>query len=215
MALSIDGTVAGGTPVTLTTTKINDVIIVELTINWSSTVGTIAITDTAGLTWAPRGSTVASNDPTAHWYRFWAFSTGILSSDVITITPTGGTFAYIGTNAYAVNGCSASPWDTNVSLPGNFNSATGGPATVSTDAATTMVLGGYRAESPLSAGTGFTQIVLNTNQLSEYQLQSAPVTNLTVPFGTATFVNSGQGDALVAAGSPAGVVIPPLITWMH
>jgi hypothetical protein len=162
-ALSIDGSAntaatggSGGT-VKLSTTKTNDVIVLHV-FNEKAASGAPAtvssITDSPyDLTWNLRSATtspsmLANFDKTGTDSEvWWAVATSTLTNDVITVH-WGGAFDCDAQVAFGVNGANtASPWDTNASLPPYAISVAGGSATtptvsgVSTTNATTMLLG--------------------------------------------------------------------------
>jgi len=142
--------------VTLSTTNANDVIIVQVGSETTSSHGgpvydtVSSITDTKGLSWFersdvqlhPGGGSQTDWDDEEVWY---AISSTKLTSDVITVHMTGTTddAAII---AFGVSGANTlSPWDTNPSLPATAKDTFGfggtATATVSTTSSNTMLLG--------------------------------------------------------------------------
>lgn len=100
------------------------------------------ISDTAGLTWAKRKQSNASSTGSAELW--WALATGILSSDVITVT-FGANFDDLSMVVAGISGCNTSaPWDTNASVPAVFSSTASGSTPsftgISTNNALDMVL---------------------------------------------------------------------------
>lgn len=131
MTLSIDGSNKGnftsGTSsqtVSLSTTNANDIIVVLVgyEINASSGAPTVSsVSDTAGLTWHRRGGAHATtNNKDCVLDCWWAYSSGTLSSDTITVTLSGnvdnGAVVACGVSGVPSANYSA-PWDTNAALP--------------------------------------------------------------------------------------------------
>jgi hypothetical protein len=203
MTLALDGSVtanaSSGTSLALpglTTTKTNDVIVVFALVNSASGVISVSsIADTAGLTWTKRAGAGVTSQPLEEWY---AISSGILSSDVITVTLSAAV-AFLTLSAFAVSGANTtSPWDANVSLPATSSTAA---VSVSTTAAATMLIGGYRLSSVAAPGAGaaFTAITNVNFLLTEYEVVSSAQTAKAVPIGGAAATNGGIGDAIVQA----------------
>lgn len=132
MALTIDGTSSASgisvtsIPVTLTTGKTNDIIVLVICNRRGFVHTTVSgVSDTAGLTWAKRSS-ITLDDAVSNFFMdfeiWWGASPRALSSDIITVTFGA---AIIGSVlAFGVNGASvSSPWDSNVSLPATASSA--------------------------------------------------------------------------------------------
>ena len=118
---TLDGTATGqftsttsGT-VTLSTTKTNDVIVL-LVASEQTTLQTVSSVTSAHLTWTRRGGGnifFAGQGCYNNLEVWWAPSTGILTSEVITVTMTG-SIDDVAMAAFGVNGAAniASPWDT-------------------------------------------------------------------------------------------------------
>lgn len=148
--LSLDGSASntGGTTtqtVTLSTTKTNDVIIVIATFNNSG--GTISsISDTASLTWTGHRRATVTNGTTTveEWY---AISSGILTSDVITLNYSASASFSVAT-AFGVNGAhTAAPFDTNAAIP---FTGVGTPSFTTSNANDFLVTGGANTCTPTS-----------------------------------------------------------------
>lgn len=150
MALQVDGHVAasftGGTSnsVTLTTTMTNDIIVVLAFVEANHVaLRTVSSVSGGGLTWQKRGG---HNDGSSVDFEYWwALSPSAQGGGMaITVTLTGVPDDWT-LVAFGVNGCNtASPWDTNVSLPvfaqGTVSSLA---ATISTTRANDMILAFY------------------------------------------------------------------------
>src|SRR5712692_7993391 len=111
--------------VTLTTLNSNDIIVLAIhseALNASGSHAAVAsVADTANLTWAKRSSVALDNAGAGNAYNdaemWWAFSSGVLTGDVITITLSKSVDA-ASVAAWGVNGANtAAPWDGNASLP--------------------------------------------------------------------------------------------------
>ncbi|MGH7115258.1 MAG: hypothetical protein ACREE9_12265 [Stellaceae bacterium] len=211
MPIAIDGSASVGgasgssTSISLSTANKGDIIfLVELDVLTSGEARTV--TDDAGLTWTHRAGAMAAGQQLNVWT---AFSSGILSSDSITVTlPT--SCSFFSMIAFGISGAPSSAYfDTNASLPALANS-TSADAVISTSNADDMLLGFYRYTAVLtpSAGAGWTAIDTPTNGalLAEYKLVSTVQTNLSIPYGGGT-TNAGIGDAIIAA-SAAPFVLP-------
>ncbi|MGH6681065.1 MAG: hypothetical protein ACREDL_19550, partial [Bradyrhizobium sp.] len=162
--------------------------------------------DSAGLTWTRRAQASSSGQPLTVWT---AFSSGVLSSDEITITFSSSS-PIISMIAFGISGAPNSNYfDTNAALPALTNSSSAETA-ISTTNADDMLLGFYRYTAVLtpSAGAGWTAIDTPANGalLAEYKLVSAVQTDLSIPYGGGT-TNAGIGDAIIAA-SAAPFVLP-------
>jgi hypothetical protein len=187
----------------LTTANAKDIIVACVAIGNSGgggvgpAGGTVSsISDAAGLTWNLRKAVSAFGGST-DLEVWWAFSSGMLSSDVITANLSQAVDdACI--NVFAVSGANtASPWDTNASLPKSSSSLTN-PCTisgVSTDSSNTMLLGFWGNDGvfiSLNAGTGFTLTDHNGTSVSgdagsiasEYKIVSSPQSSVSVAFGS-------------------------------
>lgn len=195
VTLSLDGSVhtpGTGTNVatlTLSTTKTNNVIYVAIEANGSvaSVVGSTLGAFTARAT----GAIVS----------FWALAPSILSSEVITLTYSGGT-TFISATAFAVNGAhTAAPFDVNASIPtiSSFG-VPADPLSATTTAVNTMAIGAFRMSgtSNPTNGSGWTPIQLNGDfLLTEVKLlSSAGSFSATIGTGVGDS-NQGIVDAIV------------------
>lgn len=174
MTLSIDGsnTASNTTSVSITTTKTNNIILL-FTVGESNDPVT-AVSDGASLTWNHRvvnytlSAPLTSNNILA-FDLWWAFSSGILTNDTITVTGNASDGRLM---VMAVNGANTTtPFDTNASnsaancMTSNILT-TSLSITNSTDAANTMLIDFIRTEQTLSTGlaglvpaSGFTQVI--------------------------------------------------------
>lgn len=126
--LAVDGFAVGGgtsgttTTITLTTSRANDIIVVDVNFaNGTTTPPTVTGVAGTGLAFARRNqvNNVSTAAVTNRSERWWAVATSALSALVITVTFSGAitATAVIG---YAVSGCNTSaPWDTNVNSSAN------------------------------------------------------------------------------------------------
>jgi hypothetical protein len=244
-ALSLDGHANGGDDgapfsgagVTLTTTDANDVVVFEIfNENDGSNIPTTvsSVSDSAGLTWHLR---TATTSPAMQQYAdegvnatdmeiWWAHAPAQLSSD--TIVPTlSGTTDCISYVAFGVNGANtATPWDTNGSLPTIASSASGvstpSVSGISTAEANTMILGfmgtgSYGSDddaAPFVDGSGYTSIdsslfgacAFAASTFAEYELVSSAQSNIPAELGAPLTSGDGWfmiGDAIQAASPPA------------
>jgi large repetitive protein len=199
--LALDGhgftnkpTWSNSTSVSLTTTKANDVIILDVVQNGSS-VNTV--TDTAGLTWHQRAVTGSGSQTISEYY---AIAPNALSGDSITVATAGAAF-YTDLNAFAVSGANtASPFDNNLSTPVTAASST---AAVTTSNANDMIIAGYRfaSDATPAAGSGWTAInAASGYYLSEYKIVSTTQAGLVATASTAD-QNGGIVDAIAQASS--------------
>lgn len=195
--LAIDGHVhnsnggAGSTTLSLSTTQTHDVIVVYVEINGNNIITVTSPT----LTFTQRFTAGGAN----HFYEYWAPAAAVLTNEVIAVATDGN---YCSATAFAVSGALdyTNPFDTNGSIP---QAANADPVTVSTTAAKTMVIGGFRmgATNNPTAGAGFTAIELNTDYLlTEYQIFSSAQTSLPITVGVGVGTANGAiGDAIVGA----------------
>ncbi|MGH7102294.1 MAG: hypothetical protein ACREFJ_07835, partial [Acetobacteraceae bacterium] len=96
----------------------------------------------------------------------------------------------------------SAPWDTNASLPDVVDTAN--EAVVSTTAANTFIFAAYDTQQGAGTlpGAGFTPIANPPPYFFiEYQIVSAPQTNLTCGISNYIELNVAVGDAIVAAGA--------------
>lgn len=202
MALALDGSVHGNVgsaaslSVSLTTTKANDIIYVVGTTNLS-TMGAIPVQDTAALTWTQRQT---ANGGGNFLYVFTAKSSGILTADSITFTPSGTTFITV--DAFGISGENfASPFDSNVSLPGTSATNT---VTISTSNANDLIISAATlgSASSITPPAGFTSISNANFQWVGYEIVSAIQSNLAI---TTTQGAASIADAVVAASGAAAL----------
>jgi hypothetical protein len=187
--------------VTLSTTNTNDVIMVEAyeaISSCSSVVNQPTIADTSLLSWTGRGYTVSSNTHVSV-KEFWAISTGLLSTDAITVTSTGGTgtgaCVMLNVIAFGVSGANtATPFDTNAGLPYvSTGSGTSSTTTITTSNANDFL---------------FTDIVTGCSN-----------GGLAVPGGYSTIANLdtscalAQSDALYKIVSSTQIGVAVTYTW--
>lgn len=193
--LTIDGTISTSAPVgstiaaTLSTTLVNDIIVVVFEETAGHTITVSSVADTAGLTWTRR---VAKAGPSQlNCEIWWAYSAGILTSDVVTVTGSA-TLSGARLTVFGVNGVSsgnyANPWDVNVSLPAsisNANSVTESRV-ISTTATNTMLISVLRSANALGTLTrpsGFASIVsTGANQDCAYNVVSSAQSSVTETF---------------------------------
>lgn len=229
--LAIDGSatlsIAAGTVTnTLSNTNTNDVIVAQIFVNATTGTPTISsVSDTLGLTWnkrtLPSGCKYTDTTPeTNDIEEYWAFSSGKLTSDVISVTQTGGsgTLSMRLTTA-SINGANTTtPFDPNVSLPACTNTtALGTPTaaslsqTVSGTKAKTIFLGFLRNTgvgsgfATVTRPSGFTQIIASGSFAdSSSQIFSSAQTSLALQYSWSN--TTGQTsvgylmDAIQAAG---------------
>lgn len=218
--LSLDGQVlsssscsASPCTVSLTTTKTNDVIIVFAKNFTGSAGGVTGISDTAGLSWAKRTATSATNGTVGNLEEWYAVSTGILSSDTISVAWSGGVFSRI--SAFGINGANTSlPFDSNVSLPADASSISGSATslsnTVSTSNANDMLIVALACGNAVNCGatsitepSGFTQVNGYTGSDTGYNIVSAIQSSVTQTYSWSTAGSQQQlfiSDAIVASG---------------
>jgi len=191
--LALDGSGSGsdngaliGT-VTLSTTTANDIIVIGITTYNNQRVSSIS--DGATLTWSNRAALedgTSGHQTAEEWY---AKSTGILTSDIITIHYAGGSFATF--HAWGISGANfATPFDPNVSVPatkavvncGNSPSVSG----VSTSNANDFLIaisGDDGGLGTLVVPTGFTKIFYNapvSELFTAYNIVSATQSAITI-----------------------------------
>lgn len=167
----IDGSAGGqfssGTTgtVTLSTTTANDLIVL-MYFHEQTSARTIATVTSPHLTWTKRSNyAVTLNGFPSDLEIWWAPSSAVLTSEVVTITTTG-TIDDAAYHVFGVNGCAniASPWDTNGSLAtarANANPATSATVSgVSTNSTVPMILGctGAPINSTIIKPVGTTQV---------------------------------------------------------
>lgn len=171
---------------TLSTSGTNRVIIVSAATNGGPVTG---VSDTAGLTWTKAGDTMSLGASGSQDLElWWAPAAAQLSSDVITVSYTSGVFN--SATALAVSGATSisSPFDGAAAVKWGF--ASDDPNSITTTAASTLVVGTFRFGSTASptAGSGFTLVSGADFAMTEYQILSSAQT-LSVTVGT------GVGDS--------------------
>jgi len=183
---------AGGTsvPITLSTTKTNDVIIVFSQGNGNVATG---ISDTAGLTWTQIGTQTGTM---AAWS---AFSAGILTGDVITITYAGVGSSFASLIAFGINGAPSSGFlDPNGALPGTTNTIST-PLTLTTSNAKDFLFAAYSANdgTTMTAGAGWTAVpgTGGNFMFAEYQIVTTTQSALAASL-TAGTIKNGIGSAV-------------------
>lgn len=186
-AVASTGSGPTSTTITLTTTKTNDFLVLCIQLN---AVGVTSVADVAGLTWTQIGVQTG-----AMWcYR--AFSTGILTSDIITVTFTGAG-AFSSSVAFALNGSSgSSALDVNGALPGTTTTST--PLTLTTSNANDLLFAAYSLNTGSgTAGSGWTLVPGSGGNfmMIQYQLVTATQSALSAAIGTGTIKN-GIGHAV-------------------
>ena len=181
--------------VNLTTSKANDVIILEIVQNGASV---SAVSDTAGLIWHQR-AIAGSGSSTI--YEYYAIAANALTADAITVS-FAGTASYADVNAFAVSGANtSSPFDGNGSVPVTAATSSGA---VTTSNANDFIFAGYRFNSNSTPGAGSGWTAINASggyYLSEYQIVSATQANLVATASSAD-QNGGIVDAIVQAPAP-------------
>lgn len=162
MALTIDGsgTAGNSSTVSISTTKTDDVVVLFAFGDGGSTDPVTAVSDTAGLTWHHAVGPVSLSGGTVQTFDlWWAYSSGILSSDTITATGNANNGRLV---VAAVNGANTTtPFDTNASNLNTVSVALGTDATINstTDAANTLLLFGIRSGNIVSGPSGFTSVL--------------------------------------------------------
>lgn len=205
MAIALDASVHGNTTaaslgLSLTTATAGDVILAFVTTNGGPVTGVSGSTLGA---FSSRKQQLSSDGGTSYIELWYKVAAGTLAGETITTSTTSS--AYLTVDIAAFSGCNtATPFDVNGSLP---NGVASGLSTVSTTAASTCVVGGYRltGSGNGSAGSGFTQVGGGDYQLVEYQLFSSAQSGLSITVTGANGENGGIGDALQQAGAAAAV----------
>ena len=180
--------------VTLTTTRANDVIILEIAQNGTTVT---SVSDTAGLTWHQRAVLDPASNPS---YEYYAIAPNVLSGDTIDVNYAKTPFLEY-ENAFGISGANTtSPFDPNLSSPVTTTSS---PASLTTTNANDFVFASYvDGASPAfpSPGSGWTAIDTAFSFQSEYQVVSSPQTGL-VATTAETGSETGFVDAVVAASA--------------
>jgi hypothetical protein len=207
MALALDGHIAGSaTTSILTTTTANDVILIAVAYNNSSTL--LSIADNSGVSsgWAKRA---AGNDGSSWKVELWrTTASAAWSGKTITLTfdvvP-----GFISSSAFGVSGANTgTPFDANGSLP--VVDATGAVSVpVTTSNANDMIIGVEFCGSGGGPQAGFTGID-NANFLTtEYMIVSTTQSALAIS-GDGSDNLILIGDAIQAAGGGGGGTSPRL-----
>ena len=180
MTLALDGTPngkassTGAIAVTLTTSQSNDVIVMIVDTETASpgVYRTVTGISGGGLTWYNRSSQQWNGSTSLSRRReiWWAIAASPLSAVTFTATMSGGTDTYA-TIGFAVSGANtASPWDTNGSLPANVTDQTGSSTTPTvtglstSDPVESFIFAvwsnsNFNDPSTLSPGTGYTGLL--------------------------------------------------------
>lgn len=185
--------------VSLTTTKSNDVLVLDVVQNGPAVT---AVTDSAGLGWHLRAQAGAGSATIEEYY---AIASNAVANDTITVNFAGAA-SYVDFNAFGVNGANtASPFDPNASVAATGKS---GPASITTTDTNDVILASYRFSGNASpaAGTGFTSVNASGGYfLSEYDIVSAAQNGLVVTASTAD-QNGGIIDAIVQASATSATM---------
>jgi len=204
-ALAIDGsatttTNTGGVlTITLTTTSTNDTIYV---CNTATSGNTSSISDTAALSWTQRKILTAVTGMTADcWY---AWSTGVLTSDVISVSNTNGirTLGF-GVSGGASGSVAGAQFDTSASFAktAGVNSGTSVSATVSTNTPNVILISYMRTSGSVSADPpGWTTINSpSTSTHSVYKILSTSQTNVVATYTMNTAAENMIVDAICSS----------------
>ena len=187
--------------VSLATNKTGDVIYVVVSLKNKATV---TVSDAASLTWSERGSSTNGGQ----LFAFYAIVSGVLSSDSITVSLTGGNqnFAVI---AFGVNGAdTASPFDSNLAAPATSTGNTNSPAvTVSPASSNDLLVGAVFANhGPTVSAGGCCSLIsaeVSAGHVSggaEYE-SGAPSGSQSINFSLSQKQNWAMvGDALTGGG---------------
>lgn len=199
----------------LSTSRTNDLIIVDIELNTtltvfeiglisvtSPTLGTLSLHTYNGLTGAH------DNNGTA---RFYAVASGLLTNEVITINISTETGSFLSAIAYAISDANtSSPFDSGGPIAHGSNSNNIDPVSITTVNPYTMILGTFREANPVSnatgdAGAGYTQIGATTNGylLTEFLVVNAAGTYSVTQSGAAVGLANGcVVDAIVSLQQP-------------
>jgi hypothetical protein len=184
---SVDATSAS---VTLTTSNVNDVIILDILQDGTAVT---SVSDAAGLVWHQRA--VAGPDPNTI-YEYYAIAPSALSADAITVNFAGAS-SYTDLNAFGVSGANLSaPFDNLGSIPATPAGGAGSISPSDDD----FVFAGYRffGNATPSAGSGWTAINASGGYyVSEYQI-AEPQAGLTAT-ASSTAEDGGIVDAISSA----------------
>lgn len=193
--VTIDGSasVTGSGPstthnITITTTNANDLIIIAIQSN-ASVVNSVS--DVAGLTWTQLG--VRTGTMTV----YSAFSTGALTSDVVTVTYSSDP-AFDSIVIWGLNGVPTSnQFDSNGALPGTTTTST--PLTLTTSNACDFLFAAYSDNSgTVTAGSGWTLVPTSGGNFMgvEYKLVTTTQAALSATVGGSTIIKNGLGHAV-------------------
>ena len=184
---STGNTVTSGT-ITITTSNTNDLVVLCSENNGA---GTPSITDTSGLTWTQIGTHTGTID------AFFAFSSGPLSSDTITVNY-GTTVGFFSLIAFGVSGVPvSSQLDPNGALPGTTTSST--PLTLTTSNANDFLFACYSSNNGTgnNQGSGWTLIGSGANfMMGEFQIVTSTQSALSAAVGGGTAIKNGIGSAI-------------------
>lgn len=215
MAIAIDGTAFAPTEtssptVTLTTTSPGDVIAIFVVNNNSSGSNVTSISSTNTSSWARRSLVNQTTTNSIElWYGLVTNPSGVLSSEVITITA-GSSADIINAGAFGISGVPRSSYfDTHSGLPATTTTS-GGTVSISTSNANDLIISGYRSNANITNGTGWTQLFGGTQGrgfwVVQYQIVSTAQTSLVANTSSNTQNRAGIGDAIIAATAVAGCI---------
>lgn len=205
MTIAIDGsaTTSSSDTVTLSTTSANDVIMCYI----ESVLAVTSISDTAGLTWIKRVANpiLSGGINFSEWY---AISSGVLTNDVITQSPSQPTGRIV---AFGLSGANtSSPFDSNGSIP-NFVAlgditSTSDAITYSTNNANDIILEAFRSASApgtITRPSGFTQVLATGGSQDHcYRVVSATQSSVTDTYSYTNMTASMMiVDAIKAAST--------------
>lgn len=222
MALSLDGNVQStfsGTntaTVSLTTTKVSDVIVVVVSFELGAAQRNVTSVTAAGLTFARRSQLKYAAQSNLTIETWWAGSPGILSAEAITVL-LDGNIDDACVAAFAVNGAGSltTPWDTDGGLPDSAQGAGPAAVTFSTVAPSSFVFGMITAvdnNTTISPPSGWFQIATPTNpggSLANFMNVDGKV--FSAPQSGATYTSSASIggtqclSAVDAIAGPSGV----------
>jgi len=183
----------GQPSLTLSTTQPNDVIILQITQDYTHS---FAPSDAAGLNWVERSSNFPLQANSEEVDEWWAVASSPLTSDTINLGESGSSSHNTVAIAYGISGANtANPFDSNSGLPYTKSGTSGTPTItgVSTSNANDMIIGlvGYRATSTnQTAASGYTLIASQTFSSSqqwgaaEYQKVTSAQSGISVSWGT-------------------------------
>lgn len=214
-AKSLDGSAStqassvSSSTVTLSTTKTNDILVLQITAEGATgaALSASSVTSTSSLTWHPRGQVQAgpaTMQGGANNYldieTWWALAPSPLTNEVVTVNMSH-SIDDMTLIVFGVNGCNtSSPWDTNVSLPAYQNNGSNGTASaptvsgVSTTSTAPLMLGCLGSVNPASPSppSGWTNIQTKNNgggslfcySRADYDLLSSAQSSVTFTWGS-------------------------------